>query len=72
MAAVRSEFWIAKLRTMLKRIKRDFESCKILLATAYSASDVKKLPLIRTTTKYLFAVTGVYFVGPFCVKGING
>ena len=34
MAAVRSEFWIPRLRTMVKRIKLECESCKILMATA--------------------------------------
>ena len=28
MAAVRSEFWIPRLRTVVKRIKRECESCK--------------------------------------------
>jgi len=72
MAAVRNEFWIPRLRTMVKRIKRECESCKILMATPYSAPDVGPLPLIRTTAKYPFAVTGVDFVGPFCVKGREG
>jgi len=72
MAAVRNEFWIPLLRTMVKRIKRECESCKILMATPYSAPDVGPLPLIRTTAKYPFAVTGVDFVGPFCVKGREG
>ena len=72
MAAVRSEFWIPRLRTVVKRIKRDCESCKILRATPYPAPDVGQLPLIRTTAKYPFAVTGMDFVGPFCVKGKEG
>ena len=71
-AAVRSEFWIPRLRTIVKHIKRECESCKILMATPYSAPDAGPLPLIRTTAKYPFAVTGVDFVGPFCVKGKEG
>ena len=59
MADLRSEFWIPKLRTVLKRINRKCESCKVLMAT---------LPLTRTTTRYSFAVTGIDFVGPFIVK----
>ena len=72
MAAVRSEFWIPRLRTVVKRIKQECESCKILMATPYLAPDVESLSLIRTTAKYPFAVTGVDFVRPFCVKGKEG
>ena len=72
MAAVRNEFWIPKLRTVVKHIKRECESCKILMATPYPAPDVGQLPLLRTTAKYPFAVTGVDFVGPFCAKGKEG
>ena len=39
------------------------------MATPYPAPDVGPLPLLRTTAKYPFAVTGVNFLGPFCVKG---
>ena len=38
------------------------------MATPYPAPDVGPLPLLRTTAKYPFAVTGVDFLGPFCVK----
>ena len=68
MAAVRNEFWIPRLRTVVKRIKRECENCKILMATPYPAPDVGLLPLLRTSAKYPFSVTGVDFVGPFCVK----
>ena len=72
MAAVGNEFWIPRLRTVVKRIKRECESCKILMATPYPAPDVGPLPLLRTTSKYPFAVTEVDFVEPFCVKGKEG
>ena len=36
-AAVRNEFWIPRLRTVLKRIKRECENCKILMTTPYPA-----------------------------------
>ena len=68
MAAVRNDFWIPRLRTVLKRIKQKCESCKILMATPYPAPDVGTLPLIRMTAKYPFAVTGIDFVGLFIVK----
>ena len=42
------------------------------MTTPYPAYDVGPLSLIRTTAKYPFAVTGVDFVGPFCVKGKEG
>ena len=72
MAAVRNEFWIPRLRTVVKRIKRECENCKILMATPYPAPDVGLLPLLRTSAKYPLSVTGVDFVGPFCVKKKEG
>ena len=42
------------------------------MATLYPAPDAGPLSLIRTTAKYPFAVIGVDFVGPFCVKEKEG
>ena len=52
---------------MVKHIKRERESCKILMANS-----VPDEPLIRTRVQYPFAVIGVGFVGPFCMKEKEG
>ena len=44
------------------------ETCKILTAKPYPVPNVGKLPAIRITAKYPFAVTGIDFVSPFTLK----
>ena len=68
MARVREKYWIPRLRTILKKVKRDCENCKIMNAKPYPIPDVGMLPEKRITANYPFGVTGIDFVGPFQVK----
>ena len=68
MAKVREKFWIPRLRTILKRLTRRCENCKIMAAKPYPEPERGLLPEKRVTAKYPFAVTRVDFVGPFHLK----
>ena len=56
------------MRTLAKSVRRECETCKILTTKPYPVPNVGKLPTIRITAKYPFAVTGIDFVGPFTFK----
>ena len=68
MGEVRNKYWILRLRTLAKSVTRECAPCKILTTKPYPVPNVGKLPAILITAKYLFAVTGIDFVGPFTLK----
>lgn len=68
MAKFRERYWVPRLRTILKKVKRKCEKCKIMAAKPYPEPQRDLLPEKRVTVKYPFAVTGVDFVGPFHLK----
>ena len=69
MARVTEMFWIPRLRTVLKKIKRRCEKCKIMAAKPFPVPTAGQLPESRVTANYPFGVVGVHFVGPFQLKG---
>ena len=68
MGEVRNKYWIPRLRTLPKSVRHECETCKIFTTKAYPVANVGKLPAVRITAKYPFAVTGFDFVGPFTLK----
>ena len=68
-AQVRENYWIPRLKTVLKKIKTRCEKCKIMAAEPFPKPTIGQLAPSRTTAIYPFGVTGVDFVGPFQIKG---
>ena len=68
MAFIRKKFWVPRLRTVLKKLKRSCETCKIMATQLYPKPSIGRLPDYRTTASYPFFITGVDFVGPFFTK----
>ena len=64
MAAVREDYWIPKLRRLVKSIRRDCWGCKRSRATAFAAPPPGQLPEDRTTGETAFEVVGTDFAGP--------
>ena len=68
MGEVGNKYWIPRLRALAKSVRHECEPCKILTTKPYPVPNVGKLPAIRITAKYPFAVAGIDFVGPFPSK----
>ena len=64
MAAVREDYWVPKLRRLVKSIRRDCWDCKRFKATAFTAPPPGRLPEYRTTGGTAFEVVGTDFAGP--------
>ena len=68
MAAIRSRYWIPRLRQLVKRmIKRCYE-CKRFQAVAHAHPPVGNLPKDRTEGSVPFQVIGVDFAGPIAYQ----
>ncbi|XP_028413536.1 uncharacterized protein LOC114536372 [Dendronephthya gigantea] len=64
MAAVREDYWVPKLRRLVKSIQRDCWGCKRSRATAFATPPPGQLPEDRTTGETAFEVVGTDFAGP--------
>lgn len=69
MAKVREQYWIPKLRSITKRIRKDCHGCKRFQATAAPAPPPGNLPRERSEGNMPFDVVGVDFAGPIKTKG---
>ena len=64
MAAVREQYWVPKLRSLVKSVRRECYGCKRFSATPVVAPPPGKLPEERTTVGAVFEVVGTDFAGP--------
>ena len=69
MAAIREEYWVPKLRSLVKVVRRKCNGCMRFRATAFTRPAPGKLPQDRTTTGGVaFEVVGTDFAGPIRYK----
>ena len=64
MAAVREQFWIPKLRSLVKSVRSECYGCKRFTATPVTAPVPGTLPEDRTVVGAAFEVVGEDFAGP--------
>ena len=69
MAAIREQYWVPKLRSLVKSVRRKCNGCMRFRATAFTRPAPGKLPQDRTTTGgAAFEVIGTDFAGPIRYK----
>ena len=61
MAAIREQWWIPKLRSLVKRTIRDCNICKLFAAKPFQGGATAPLPTFRTEVSRPFQHTGVDF-----------
>ena len=61
MAAIREQWWIPKLRSLVKRAIRDCNICKVFAAKPFQGAATGPLPTFRTEVSRPFQHTGVDF-----------
>ena len=65
MAAIRKQYWVPKLRSSVKVVRRKCNGCMCFRATAFTRPAPGKLPQDRTTTGgAAFEVIETDFAGP--------
>jgi hypothetical protein len=64
MTKVRQRYWIPRLRSLVKRVRRDCCGCRRNLAKPYADPPPSALPTTRTTGDTPYSVVGVDFAGP--------
>ena len=65
MAKVRERFWISKLRSLTKQVRRRCNGCKRFRAIAYPVPAPGQIPVERTTaTTKPFKIIGLDYAGP--------
>ena len=69
---LRSQFWILKGRSLVRRILNKCVVCRRFEGRPYQAPPPPPLPPFRVQEAPPFAHTGVDFAGPVYVKGPNG
>ena len=68
MAAIRSRYWIPRLRQLAKRMMKKCYGCKRFQAVARAHPPVGNLPNDRTEGSVPFQVIGVDFAGPIAYR----
>ena len=72
MAAVRENYWVPRLRRLVKKVTKECWGCKRFQATAVATPPPGLLPTNRTEGTTAFEVVGVDFAGPIRYrKGSN-
>lgn len=71
MAAVRENYWVPKLKRIVKSVRKDCWGCKRFQTTAIAAPPPGLLPTDRTQGETAFEVAGVNFAGPIRYKQTN-
>ena len=72
MAAVREKYWIPKLRSLVKKVRRTCWGCKRFQATPFDPPLQATLPTDRVCGEKAFEVVGVDFAGPIYYKRGSG
>ncbi|XP_074624492.1 uncharacterized protein LOC141882446 [Acropora palmata] len=68
MAALREEWWVPRLRALVKKLIRRCNVCKVFAAKPYEAPVTAALLEFRTEVSRPFQYTGVDFAGPLKYK----
>ncbi len=68
MGAIREEWWIPRLRSLVKKTINDCHTCKVFATKPYGKTDTSPLPQFRTEASKPFQTTGVDFAGPLIHK----
>ena len=68
LSILRSQYWIVKGRSVLRRLLHNCVKCKKLDATAYSVPQTPSLPAFRVTESPPFAYIGVDYAGPLYTR----
>ena len=68
---MRTEFWIPKLKTLIKSIIHQCKTC-VLHKKRETTQIMAALPAERTTLTRPFAATGIDFAGPYDIKNYTG
>lgn len=72
MGALRETWWIARLRTLVKREIRKFNVCKVFSARPFEAPRTSALQRFHTIQSLPFQYTGVDIIGPLKCKESRG
>ena len=68
MANVRNEWWIPKLRSKVKKVIKQCNTCKVFSTKPYGSTTTAAMPSFRTEDGRPFETTGVDFAGPLEYK----
>ena len=68
MAAIREQWWIPKLRSLVKRAIRDCKICKVFATKPFQGAATGPLLTFRTEMRRPFQHKGVDFAGPLIYK----
>ena len=68
MANIRSEWWIPRLRSKVKKVINQCDTCKVFSTKPYGATTTAAMPSFRTEGGRPFETTGVDFAGPLDYK----
>ena len=72
MNKVRQRYWVPRLRSMVKSVRRDCNYCKKYRVTVLKAPPTSALPKFRTEFTEPFNVNGVDFAGPLVYRSGRG
>lgn len=72
MNKVRQRYWIPRLRSMVKSVRRGCNYCKKYRVTVLNAPSTSALPKFRTEFTKPFKVTVVDFAGPLLYRSGSG
>ena len=64
MAKIREKYWVPRLRTLAKKVRRECYHCKRFLSKSYQAPMSGPLPKTRTEPATPFQNIGIDFAGP--------
>ena len=68
MAHIRTEWWIPKLRSKVKKVINQCNTCKVFRTKPYGSTTTAEMPSFRTEDGRPFETTGVDFAGPLEYK----
>ena len=68
MANIRSEWWIPRLRSKVKKVINQCDTCKVFSTKPYGITTTAALRSFRTEDGRPFETTGVVFAGPLDYK----
>eukprot|EP00794_Sanderia_malayensis_P010614 gene10614-11739_t len=69
MSKTREKFWVPKLRSLTKMVRRGCYGCKKFQVSSIAAPPQGNLPVEKTEGEIPFQVTGLDFAGPILYRG---
>ena len=68
MAKIRENYWVPRLRRLVKKLRKACSRCKKITTKLYQAPTPAQLPTTRTEGTTPYKVIGVDFAGPIKCK----